>query len=257
MKNYLLKIKELITKQKSVYIPETIPTIEQPKEDIQKIKDIADSLEMEFTLHQLKRIPGYERDNRYFVSSDNLIFFYPLNDGYPTCTFKFVKGRKMVLTNDNEYQEITNLDDILLQLVRLFSKSLDEGIVIDPYYFMIRLENEVDGSYTGSATLVITEKAIRNQKLNEDNFAEATKHFINKFLDHFMGWNFGVSINRNETLKTELEALNEKVINMGIREFAGTGYDVYGTDKESYHGLQHYHLPTEKGQAMQHKKNVR
>ena len=51
MKNYLLKLKELITKQKAVYVPEKesvvkeLPNIaEKSIEDIQKIKDIASIL---------------------------------------------------------------------------------------------------------------------------------------------------------------------------------------------------------------------
>ena len=37
----------------------------------------------------------------------------------------------------------------------------------------------------------------------------ATKYFINHFLDHFIGWNFGLSVNRNEDLKRELEELKK------------------------------------------------
>lgn len=259
MKNYLLKLKELITKQKAVYVPEVqeqSAEIEKPTEDIQKIKDIAASLELEFALHSLKKISIPNQGNCFQMTDENLVFFYPPNDGYATKPFNFYKRNYLAISNKQAYQEITNLDDILLQLVRLYSKALDQNIVLDPYYFMLRLEEDEEW-LSGNATLVITEKAIRNQKLNGDNFDEANKFFINKFLDHFIGWNFGVSVNRNEKLKAELEALNEKVINMGLRDYAGTGYEVYGIDSEAHNGLQHYYLPTEKGQAMQHKKNVR
>lgn len=30
---------------------------------------------------------------------------------------------------------------------------------------------------------------------------------------------------------------------MGIREYAGTGFEVYGIESEAYDGLQHYSLP--------------
>ena len=160
-----------------------------------------------------------------------------------------------MLHNQNVYSEITNLDEIILQIVRIFNKSLDEAIVLDPYYFMLKLNDEVKENYKGSATLVITEKAIRNQKLNEKNFDEATKYFINHFLDHFIGWNFGVSVNRNETLKEELLILNNKVIEMGIREYAGSGFEVYGVDDEVHNGLQHFTLPKEKENVLTKKKN--
>ena len=131
-------------------------------------------------------------------------------------------------------------------MVRIFNQSLDNRIVLDPYYFMLELTDEPCKDYKGNVSLVITEKAIRNQKLNDQNFDEATKYFINHFLDHFIGWNFGLSVNRNETLKRELEELNEKVIDMGIREWAGSGFEVYGVEDEVHNGLQHYTLPTEK-----------
>ena len=261
MKNYLLKLKELISKQKAVYVPEVktvvkeLPNIsEKPVDDIEKIKDIAKTLDLEFALHSLKKISIPNQGNCFQISGENMVFFYPPNDGYPTKPFKFFKKNSLSISNQQAYQEISNLDDILLQLVRLYSRALDQNIVLDPYYFMLRLDGEGDAWFNGPASLVITEKAIRNQKLNEENFDEANKFFINKFLDHFIGWNFGVSVNRNEKLKAELEALNDKVINMGLRDYAGTGYEVYGIDSVAEHGLQHYYLPTEKGQVIKHTK---
>ena len=94
--------------------------------------------------------------------------------------------------------------------------------------------------------MVITDKAILNNKLNKDNFDDVNKYFINLFLDHFIGWNFWLSINRNDELKRELEKLNDKVIDMGIREWAGSGFEVYGVEDEVHNGLQHYYLPMEK-----------
>ena len=216
--------------------------IQQQK--LEQVKKIADSLNLKFNLHDLKKI-NKEHVNAFEISN-NLVYFYPLNDGKPTCGFEFYKNGELVIDNDKEYSQISNLDEILLQMVRIFNQSIDNRIVLDPYYFMLELTDEICENYHGNVNLVITEKAIRNQKLNEENFDEATKYFINHFLDHFIGWNFGLSVNRNEDLKRELEELNEKVIDMGIREWAGPGFEVYGVEDEVYDGLQHYKLPTEK-----------
>ena len=216
--------------------------IQQQK--LEQVKEIADYLNLKFNLHDLKKI-NKEHVNAFEISN-NLVYFYPLNDGMPRCGFEFYKNDKLIIDNDKEYSQISNLDEILLQMVRIFNQSLDNRIVLDPYYFMLELTDEICENYHGSANLVITEKAIRNQKLNEENFDEATKYFINHFLDHFIGWNFGLSVNRNEVLKRELEELNEKVIDMGIREWAGPGFEVYGVENEVYDGLQRYKLPTEK-----------
>ena len=212
--------------------------------ELKQVKSIADFLNLKFNLYYLKKLNN--EDINAFEISKNLVYFYPLNDGMPTCGFEFYKNGKLVVDNDKEYSQISNLDEILLQMVRIFKQSLDNRIVLDPYYFMLELNDKPSKNYQGDASLVITEKAIRNQKLNDENFDEATKYFINHFLDHFIGWNFGVSVNRNETLKRELEELNEKVIDMGIREWAGSGFEVSGVEDEVEDGLQHYKLPTEK-----------
>lgn len=212
--------------------------------ELKQVKSIADSLNLKFSFHDLKRLK--KKDVNAFEISNNLVYFYPLNDGMPTCGFEFYKNGELVIDNDKEYSQISNLDEILLQMVRIFNQSLDNRIVLDPYYFMLELTDEPCKDYKGNVSLVITEKAIRNQKLNDNNFDEATKYFINHFLDHFIGWNFGLSVNRSEDLKKELEELNEKVIDMGIREWAGSGFEVYGVEDEVHNGLQHYALPTEK-----------
>ena len=208
------------------------------------INIIANSLGLKLCYHNLEKIK--KDSTNAFEMSNNLVYFYPLNDGYPTCGFEFYQNGKLIIDNYEEYSQISNLDDIILQMVRIFNQSLDKGIILDSYYFMLELTDEVCKNYSGNANLIITEKAIRNQKLNNENFGEAQKYFINHFLDHFIGWNFGLSVNRNETLKKELEELNEKVIDMGIREYAGKGFEVYGAEDDVTNGLQHYILPIEK-----------
>ena len=220
--------------------------------ELKKVQDIADKLNLKFEMHNLRKI-NKKYVNAYEID-DNLVYFYPLNDGMPTSSFEFYKNGKLIIDNGVEYSQISNLDDILLQMVRLFNYSLDNGIVLDAYYFMLELTDEICEDYHGCADLVVTEKAIRNQKLNEQNFDEANKYFINRFLDHFIGWNFGLSVNRCEVLKRELEELNNKVIDMGIREYAGSGFEVYGTDSVALNGLQHYTLPTTKTKV---KKKIR
>lgn len=245
MKNKLKLLKQQISQKRKVYIPN-----DEISEETKKMIDIADRVGLEFTTFGLKRIYGYRGTNRFNMGDNNVVFFYPVNDGMPTCPFEFLKDNKVVMHNQNVYSEITNLDEIILQMVRIFDKALDEGIVIDPYSFMLKLNDEIIEDYKGAASLVITEKAIINRKLNERNFDNAQKYFINHFLDHFIGWNFGVSVNRCETLRNELEQLNEKVIDKGIREYAGPGFEVYGYDNVEFNGLQHYTLSKTKEKVL-------
>ena len=208
-------------------------------------RHIARELDLPYHNHNLEKNPDIYK-NSFNMDEDNMIYFYPLNDGMPTCNFYFYKNGKLVFGNYGEYSNITNLDDILLQMVRIYDKALDYDIVLNPYYFMLKLTDDIHSNYRGEAKLFITDKVVMNPTLNDNNKDEANRYFVNKFLDHFMGWNFGVSINRNELLKEELEKLNNKVINMGLREYAGTGLDVIGCEDIVVDGLQHYSLKTEK-----------
>lgn len=219
--------------------------------DIKMIKKIAQQLNLRFELHSLRKLN--KNNVNAYESSNSLIFFYPLNDGYPTCGFEFYENGKLLISNAQGFSQINNLDEIILHMVRLYSYAIDNNIVLDPFYFMLEIKKDTTDKINGN--LVVTEKAIRNHKLTKDNFDEANKHFINKFLDHFIGWNFGLSVNRNETLKIELEKLNAKVINMGIREYAGAGFEVYGTEDEVQDGIQHYSLPTGKEKLLKKFKN--
>ena len=233
MLNNLKKLKELLKNNNKISNNEN-----------KKVIEIANLLNLDFKEHKLTKL-DFNFINAFEISDDNMIFLYPINDGRPTCSFAFYKDGKLIIDNRTNYSEITNLDEIILQIVKIYIEVIKNKIVIDPYYFMLKLDDEVKPNYKGSATLVITEKAIRNHKLNNQNFDEAEKYFVNRFLDQFIGWNFGVSINKNKMLENALNYLNRMVIEKGIREDAGTGFEVYGTDTEESNGLQHYYLPSE------------
>lgn len=235
MINYLYTMKDTIIKNKKVYTP---------KNNDKKIIDIINELGIKMTTKELKK-QNIKYTNSYNII-DKMIYFYPVNDGIPTYPFKFYVEDKSIINNQGTFQQIDNLDDVLLKMVRIYSKALDKDIVLNPYGFMLRLDDEIKENYKGNATLVLTDKAIINQELNEKNFDEANKYFINQFLDHFIGWNFGLSVNRNKLLKKELERLNNKVISKKLREFAGSGKVVYGEENNVKRGLQHYYLPVEK-----------
>lgn len=214
------------------------------EDDLSYIQKIASDFDVEvFEPNLIERLSdGGMRSVNRFLINDDMIFFYPPNDGMPTCPFEFYKNGSRVLTNQSAFEEIANLDDIILSMVRIFDKALDDNIVFAPYSFLLKLDG-VDDNEKLTGRLFIAEDTVWNNKLNSSNFETAKSHFINKFLDRFIGWNFGVSINRNDDLKEELEALNNKVIDMGIREYAGSGYEVFGSADEVYKGVQHYYLP--------------
>jgi hypothetical protein len=180
---------------------------------------------------------------------DNLIAFYPPNDIMSVMPIYFYDENRQIINNQAGFSEITNLDDILIHMVDIFDKSLDNGDVIDSYGFMLELIDEVKPNYHGRAKLIITDSAFRDN-LHGVQKDEARAYFTNRFLDHFMGWNFGVSINRNLELENKLKELNDKVIDLGIRESAGPGFSVFGLEEYPMNGVQHYYLPTEKSKRL-------
>lgn len=177
--------------------------------------------------------------NAFFAYS-GFIYFYPPNDGTAKTPFYYYKDHDLVIQNSYAFSEIDNLDEILLEMVKIYNRSLDDKIAINPYGFILKLEDEIKKDYKGNASLVLTDMALPK------NNSENRKKFINIFIDHFIGWNFGVSVNRNEELRNELIKLNTRVIDKGLREDAGPGYGVYGIEREIYKGVQHYYLPTSK-----------
>lgn len=212
------------------------PNFIDEREETKKL-NLANEYGLDYTTYHCLPKAYINNENAFFTYS-GLVYFYPPNDGEPTKPVNFYVDHNLVLRNTNAFQEIENLDELLLKMVEIIDKAYDKKISINPYGFMLHLEDKLEKDYKGKATLVMTNNSFSKNDLKH------RKYFINRFLDHFIGWNFGVSVNRNEKLKEALINLNNKVINSGLREDAGPGFEVYGTENDVYKGLQHYYLPT-------------
>ena len=75
---------------------------------------------------------------------------------------------------------------ILLKMVRVFTKTLEHEIVIDPYGFMLRLDEPRAENYDGSASLVLGTCAIMRTTEDLESYSKSFRHYINVFLDHFI-----------------------------------------------------------------------
>lgn len=183
----------------------------------------------------------YKPDNQFYAKNGRYILLYPANDGKPTCPFEwygeFDGKAKMIMDNQLAFKNITNLSDILLQIIRLYTRYIDEDVFINSYGFAIRLDGKVEPDYVGEASLVITDDTIKNDKVDHKQAVEAKKYFLNEFLDHFIAWNFGVAVRSNPQLEIELLEFNSLVIQKGLRKYAGTGFEVWSSDD-----VQHYEL---------------
>lgn len=179
--------------------------------------------------------------NQLYAEDGCYILFRPANDGKPTCPFEwygeFDGETKMIMDNQSSFKNITNLSEILLQMVRLYAKYIDENMFIGSFAFAIKLIEKVRPAYVGRAALVMTDFSILNSRLKPDQVVDSKKYFINEFLDHFIGWNFGVAVKSNPQLEKELLELNSLVISKGLRKDAGPGFEVWYSDD-----VQHYKL---------------
>lgn len=180
--------------------------------------------------------------NRFYAGKGKYILLHPANDGMPTCPFEwwgnFDGKSQMIMDNQSSFKGITNLSEIILQMVKLYAKYIDEDMFIASAGFAIRLDDEVTPNYHGRATFVLTKDSIRNNKVRPDQIIEAKKYFINDFLDHYIGWNFGVAVMSNPELEKALINFNNLVIEKGLREYAGTGFEVWHSDDVKHYDLK-------------------
>ena len=215
--------------------------------DFQKItaKQIAEENGVEYIPKAIDYsfVTDIPRINKCFAAEGKYILLYPPNDGRPTCPIEWLTkiggGDTKIIDNKKSYNSITNLSDILLQMVRLYMKYIDEDVFINPFSFAIKLEDEVCENYIGRASLVLTDDSIQNNKISPEDRRKRKKYFFNKFLDHYIGWNFGLAVENNSQLEKELNELNRLVISKGLRKHAGSGYEVFCTKY-----VKHYLMPT-------------
>ena len=218
----------------------------QNKAAFQKItaKDIATENGIDYIpkVTEKKYNSGKEYVNQFYAENGCYILLYPPNDGMPTCPFEwygeFDGETKMLMDNQSSFKNITNISEILLHMVRLYAKYIDENVFIGSYGFAIKLDEEVRPNYVGRATLVMTDFAIQNKRVNPKQVVDEKKYYINEFLDHFIGFNFGVAVKSNPQLEKELLEFNNLVISKGLREDAGPGFEVWGSDDVEHYDLK-------------------
>ena len=148
------------------------------------------------------------------------------------------KRIKEVINNQTAFKNITNLNEILFKMISLYERCLDDDIVIDSMSFALKLTDNVCPNYKGRAELVMTEDAICTNLIEDGNVEEAKICYINVFLDHFIGWNFGKVIKDSPRLEKKLIEFNNRVIEKGWRFDAGPGFRVWCSEDVVHYDLK-------------------
>ncbi|MBE5813330.1 MAG: hypothetical protein E7314_06755 [Clostridiales bacterium] len=181
-----------------------------------------------------------EEGEKYYARKGEYILLYPPNDGYQREPMEWYSGNgELIMDNQKAFKTITNLSEVILDMICLYTKYIDEDIFISPWSFAVKLEDEVCAKYVGKATLAITKMTIINHKVKPTQKYEIKKQLVNEFLDQYIGWNFGVVIKNNPKLEQALVALNNLVITKGLREPAEPGVYIWESDD-----VIAYKLPT-------------
>lgn len=194
------------------------------------------------------RIENDEEIERIIARENKYIKFYPYNDGYNYSPKKewfgmfYIDGDvsyMKIMDTNKAFNCITNLKEILLQMIQLYWDSIEKDIYMDPYEFGLLLEDEPSSKYVGRARLVMTADTIKNKKIEIDEKEKAKVYYLNRFLDCFIGWNFGAIINEDVELQIRLKQLNELAILKGLRSYRGVGMKLEFNDY-----IQKYRLDT-------------
>lgn len=178
-----------------------------------------------------KLYSSHGKVNRFRARKGKYILLYPPNDPMRTYPFewwgKFKGTQRIILHNQHSFNCISNLSEIIMQIIDLYTKYIDENVLISPYDFAIKLEDNIHPHYHGKASLVLTKNSIHNSHTPPEELIESKKYFINDFLDHYIGWNFGVVIKNNPELEKALIDFNNLVIEKGLREYLDIGVSVW------------------------------
>lgn len=194
----------------------------QKKEDLdyQKFtaKKFASSKNLQYVsnvkFQELIKSPNVKR----VISEENkYIWFWPLYD--EECEMnnlewygEFMADRSIIqysriLTNQYSFSCITNLKEILVQIIEFYEDSLDDEWFINPYGFVIELEEKVVPEYTGKARLIITDKTIINESVEYDQKFAYKKKLLKQFLEDFIGANFVKNISEDAELEGKISRL--------------------------------------------------
>lgn len=179
--------------------------------------------------------------NKFYIKDGKYIMFYPFNDGVHTCPIQwygnFNNHIKIVIDNLSSFKSITNLNEILIHLIELYNKSIDEDFIISFDGLALELTDKIVPKYQGRGKLVFTEWAIVNNKVKYNMFQMAKRYCINDFLDHFISWNFGVVIKNNPELEKAIIKFNKRVIDEKLRKYAGEGINLKFTEDVRFYRL--------------------
>lgn len=175
--------------------------------------------------------PIYNGSSHYKLDYNNYIYFQPPVDKewkWPqSYSLDSQHGYMQIIDNQHAFNEIENIDDILVKMTKIMNASVDTHHLINPESgFLLKLSDGVVKDYEGKAELFIIDNNTPESVVkNPDKLQEMKKFNENAFLDKFIGLNYGVNVRRNKELRDELNKFNDKLISTGRRKKINMNFD--------------------------------
>lgn len=192
------------------------------KKDVIYQQYTAKAFASEYKLQYVSKINVQELINcpttkRVISENNKYILFQPLYDENGKMNslewygeFAEETGRviySQIITNQDNFSHITNLNEILLKIMQIYGYSLNNNWFINPYGFALELEDKVVSGYKGKARLLVTDEVIINARVGYDQKAFYKKKMLNMFLEDFIGSNFLKKVTEDPNLNVEFENL--------------------------------------------------
>ena len=192
-------------------------------ESLESLQEVGKITQSEILGKKIKK----EWENGFELNPENpTVLWIPHNDGMPTCPFKFYNNGEVVLTNRLDFTELDNLPELLHQVTDIMSEAYQAKIPLFSFEnFGLKLKDELIKEYSGNAELVYLKIGLDPKALK--NRDDATSYCTNRFLDRFMGWNYGDLIREDSELEKKLVSLTEQLLSQGSRISKNdTGFEV-------------------------------
>ena len=152
-----------------------------------------------------------DRTKRFSLYEGRAMLLYPMMDGKRLLKYEYytrVNGELVkVMDNQSAYAGLTNLEDILTNIVWLYVKYIDKRVFIDANQFAVVLLGEVTADYHGLGSLAVTDRTIINSAVMPDEIIETRNLCYNDMLEHFIKWNFSKVLSRSDKLREMLAGL--------------------------------------------------
>ena len=149
----------------------------------------------------------------YKIQKDKYIEFLPINNILDNQHIIWEQKNSLsnadekVISNINCFYEIQNIDEVLKDMIEMYTDSIEKDIFLSSYNFLLKFNEDVTKDYKGTAKLVITDSTLLNSKVELDEKLQYRKDCVSYFLNCFLGYNFGNIIRENEELNKMVKKL--------------------------------------------------